>query len=139
MLTRFVEQQQAICAALLESSSRDDRQLMPINTEISVAEELIVVLKAFNDATEIICGKQYPTMGIVRPLLKKIKAILAIKENDSILVKQMKKEIQKDIEQCYRDEDINIFLKVAMFLEPRSKEMPFLTSEEKQRVRETAN
>ena len=50
---------------------------------------------------------------IVRPLLKKIEAILALKENDSILVKQIKKEIQKDIEQRYWDEDIN--LKVAMF------------------------
>ena len=52
--------------------------------EIFVAKELIVVLKAFHDATEIICGEPQPTIGIVRPLLKKIKAILAIKENEVI-------------------------------------------------------
>ena len=97
MLIRFVEQQQAICAALLESSSRDDRHLMLTDAEISVAEELIVVLKAFHDATEIISGENYPMIGMVRPLLKKIEAILAIKENDGALVKQIKSEIQKDI------------------------------------------
>ena len=119
MLTRFVEQQQAICAALLESSSRDDRHLMPTDAEISVAEELIVVLKAFHDATEIISGEKYPTIEMVRPLLKKIEAILAIKENDGALVKQIKSEIRKDIGKRYQDEDINTLLKLAMFLEPR--------------------
>lgn len=63
MLTRFIEQQQAICAVLLESSSQDDQHLVPTDAEISVAEELIVVLKAFHDATEIINGEKYPTMG----------------------------------------------------------------------------
>ena len=38
-----------------------------------------MVLKAFHDATEIISGEKYPTIGMVRPLLKKIEA----KENDS--------------------------------------------------------
>ena len=63
---------------------------MPTDAEISVAEELIVVLKAFHDATEIISGEKYPTIGTVRPLLKKIESVLAIKENDSTLVKQIK-------------------------------------------------
>ena len=136
MLTRFIEQQQAICAVLLESSSRDDRHLMPTDAEISVAEELIVVLKAFHDATEIISGEKYPTIGIVKPLLKKLEVTLATKEDESSLVKQIKGVIQKDIGQRYQGEEISTLLKVAMFLEPRFKEMPFLNRAEKQQVKE---
>ena len=136
MLTRFIEQQQAICAVMLEGSSRDDRHLMPTDAEISVAEELIVVLKAFHDATEIISGEKYPTIGIVKPLLKKLEVTLATREDDSSLVKQIKGVIQKDIGQRYQGEDISTLLKVAMFLEPRFKEMPFLNRAEKHQVKE---
>ena len=136
MLTRFIEQQQAICAVMLEGSSRDDRHLMRTDAEISVAEELIVVLKAFHDATEIISGEKYPTIGIVKPLLKKLEATLATREDDSSLVKQIKGVIQEDIGQSYQGEDISTLLKMALFLEPRFKEMPFLNRAEKQQVKE---
>ena len=48
---------------------------MPTDAEISVIEEMIVVLKAFNDGTEIMSGEKYPTIGLVRPLLKKVEII----------------------------------------------------------------
>jgi len=137
MLTRFVEQQQAICAALLESSSRDDRHLMPTDAEISIAEKLIVVLKAFDDGTEIMSGEKYPTIGLVRPLLKKVEVILTDKEDDTTLVKQIKGAIKRDIDQRYLDDEISVVLTVAMFLEPRFKEMPFLTRREKEVVKQT--
>ena len=109
---------------------------MPTDAQISVAEELIVVLKAFHDATEIISGEKYPTIGIVKPLQKKLEVTLVTKKDDSSLVKQIKGVIQKDIGQCYQNEEISTLLKVAMFLEPRFKEMPFLNRAEKQQVKE---
>ena len=57
MLVRFTEQQQAICAVLLDS--REDRQLMPTDEEISIVEEMIVILKSFREPTEIMSGKKY--------------------------------------------------------------------------------
>lgn len=38
----------------------DDRHLMLTDAEMSVAEEMIVLLKAFHDATEITNGEKYP-------------------------------------------------------------------------------
>ena len=55
MLVRFTEQQQAMCAVLLDN--REDRQLVPTEEEISIAEELIVILKLFREATEIMSGE----------------------------------------------------------------------------------
>lgn len=63
------------------------------------------------------------------------KVTLTTKEDDSILVKQIKGVIQKDIAQCYQGEGIITLLKVAMFLEPRFKETPFLNRAEKQQVK----
>ena len=54
---------------------------MPTDAEISAAEELIVVLKDFHDATEIISGEKYATIGrymkyvIVMPCAQRISLI----------------------------------------------------------------
>ena len=66
MLARFIEQQQAVCAVLLEDGG--DRVLMPSSNEFAVIEELLDILKPFNDATEILSGDLYPTLGIVQPV-----------------------------------------------------------------------
>lgn len=69
---------------LLESQRRDDRQLMPTDNEISTAEELVAVLEAFNDATEIVSGEKYPTLGIVKPLFHKLlSSTLAAKDTEN--------------------------------------------------------
>ena len=43
-----------------------DRVLMPSATEFAVVKELVDILKPFNDATEILSGDIYPTLGIVQ-------------------------------------------------------------------------
>ena len=40
MLVPFIEQQQTICAVLLDGT-REDHQLMPTDQEISVPEEMV--------------------------------------------------------------------------------------------------
>ena len=42
MLSRFIEQQQSICAVFLEN--HDAQQFMPSNEEISAAKELVAIL-----------------------------------------------------------------------------------------------
>ena len=84
-------QQQPVCAVLLESQRRDYRQLMPTDNEISTAEELVAVLETVNDATEIVSGEKYPTIGIVKPLLHKLlSSTLAAKDTDNALTKSIK-------------------------------------------------
>ena len=40
MLERWLEQQQVVCAVLLESEKRDVRLIMPSSEEFTVAQEL---------------------------------------------------------------------------------------------------
>ena len=66
MLKRFIEQQQAICAMLLEDG--DNRSLMPSTDKITIIEELVEILKHFYQAAEILIGELYPTIGVVFPI-----------------------------------------------------------------------
>ena len=66
MLTRFTEQKQAVCAVLLEDGG--DRILMPSATEFAVIEELVKILEPFDEATDILSGETYPTLGIIQPV-----------------------------------------------------------------------
>ena len=70
ILERLLEQQQAVCAVLLESEKRDVRLLMPSSEEFTVAQEVNEILKTFHFATEIISAKKYPTIAIVHPLIQ---------------------------------------------------------------------
>ena len=71
MLERVVEQQQALCAVLLDSQDRVVRSLLPDGAEWSVIEELMVILKPFALGTTVLSGSSYGTISIVSPLIHK--------------------------------------------------------------------
>ena len=135
MLVRFTEQQQAICAVLLDN--REDRQLMPTYQEISVVEEMIMILKSFRDATEIMSGETYPSLGIVMPLLKKILSILIPKEGDNSLVREVKNTVRSDLERRYQSDEVKHILRIATFLDPRFKSLPFVDTSERVEIKLT--
>ena len=134
MLARFIEQQQAVCAVLLEDGG--DRVLMPSSTELAVIEELVDILKPFNDATEILSGDLYPTLGIVQPVFHQfLSEILPSKPGDGDVVKKIKDAIRQNLSTRYQEEDIKTMLLVAMYLDPRFKKAPMLTAEKKASIK----
>jgi len=64
MLKRFLEQQQVICAILLEDG--DNRSLMPTMDEITTIEELAKISEHFY---QVISGELYSAIGVVFPIL----------------------------------------------------------------------
>jgi len=83
MLERVVEQQQALCAVLMDSQDRVVRSLLPDGAEWSVIEELMVILKPFALATTVLSGSAYGTISNVSPLIHKFYSHLDRKEDDS--------------------------------------------------------
>ena len=71
MLERVVEQQQPLCAVLLDSQDRVVRSLLPDGAEWIVIEELLAILKPFAIATTVLSGSSYATISIVCPLIYK--------------------------------------------------------------------
>jgi len=94
MLERVVEQQQALCAVLLDSQDRVVHSLFPDGAEW--IKELMVILKPFALATTVLSGLAYGTISIVSPLIHKFCCNLDRKEDDSANLKQMKEAIQSE-------------------------------------------
>ena len=134
MLKRFIEQQQAICAMLLEDG--DNRSLMPSTDEIATMEELVEILKHFYQATEILSGELYPTIGVVFPILNRFLTVLLISgSNDKDVAKKIKEKIKQDLITRYQSDEIENVLHISMYLDPRFKLLPMLTEEQKRTVR----
>ena len=130
MLARFIEQQQAVCAVLLEDGG--DRVLMPSSNEFAVIEQLVDILKPFNDATEILSGDLYPALGIVQPVFYRFMSeVLTSKPEDRDVVKKIKDAIRQNLSTRYQEEQIETMLLVAMYLDPRFKKAPMLTAMKK--------
>ena len=102
MLATLLRQQQAICAVLLDSEKHRDKDLMPTSQEFTVAEELLAILKPFNDTTEAVSGERYPTLSIVLPILELLHVTLKATDYDSHLVKEIKCVIRADLELRYQ-------------------------------------
>ena len=64
---------------------------MPSSNEFAVIEELVDILKPFNDATEILSGDLYRTLEIVQLVFHQFSSeILASKAEDRDTVKKLK-------------------------------------------------
>jgi len=130
MLERIVEQQESLCAVLLDNQDRAVRSLLPDGAECSVIEELMVILKPFALATTVLSGSSYGTISIVSPLIHKFCSNLDGKEDDSENLKQLKVAIQSDLKGRYVGDTAKLLQEVA-FLDPRFKQLNFLSDDDK--------
>ena len=129
MLQRLQEQQAAIAATLMESK---DTHLMPEGSEWKVIDQLVEILTPFNLATETMSGEKYPTISMIIPLLHKLLNVtLKIHVDDDTCTKEIKEAISNDLCSRYQSTTIQKLLKVATYLDPRCKSLPFLSNTEK--------
>ena len=67
MVSRVLEQQQAICAVL--AKARKNRHKMPTDSEFSILEAIAKVFKPLSYLTDTLPGEKCVTVSAVRPLL----------------------------------------------------------------------
>ena len=132
MLERLMEQQAPIAAVLMDGKVR---HLMPEGEEWSVIEVLVDILKPFQQATEAMGAVSYPTLSTVKPLLYKlVNRTLEVKENDTVVVKEVKRNIKRDLQERYSTPSVARILNITTFLDPRYKELPFLDQLTRRRI-----
>ena len=123
MVSRILEQQQPLCATLLEIHKTE---LMPTDVEFNTLEELVTTMKPLVDITEAIGSEKWITISTVQPILTKLmKFHLAFDANDSVLIKTIKKVMLDDLKERYTGHIIQLLTK-ATLLDPRFKNMKFL-------------
>lgn len=121
MISRFLEQQQAICGVL--AGDRSTWHLMPKDNDISVLEEVTQLLRPLHDFTDILASEKQVTLSSRKPVLEHINTeILEEQVEDSNLIKQMKRVMREDLLEHLRyTEEIKNVLNICSFVGPTFK------------------
>ncbi|XP_004867373.1 zinc finger BED domain-containing protein 1 [Heterocephalus glaber] len=134
MLQRLQEQQFAVAGVLVEDSN--NHHLMLEAAEWATVEGLVQLLQPFQQVAEVLSASRYPTVSMVKPLLHMLlTSTLTAKDTDSKEISMAKEVIARELAGAYREPpDVDMFLNVATFLDPRYKRLPFLSAFERQQV-----
>ncbi|XP_071793267.1 E3 SUMO-protein ligase ZBED1-like [Asterias amurensis] len=124
MIGRFLEQRTAVQRVLM--ANRDTSQLVPRWQDIDVLEAVQKALAPVADFTDIISAENYVTVSSIVPLMHLLSTdIMAAKEDDVQLTKDIKTRIVEYMEGKYNDETGMathvLLLHVTTLLDPRFK------------------
>ncbi|XP_065096446.2 E3 SUMO-protein ligase ZBED1-like [Paramisgurnus dabryanus] len=133
MVDRFLEQQPAVCAALLSPQVRRGESDICTLTEadISNAEDIIKALKPMKDATVLMSEESSPSICLIAPLQAQLIQDSS-GESESSMVREIKHAISGDLSKRYKSEQERNTLLTASALDPRFKGLPFLSVEERE-------
>ncbi|KAI4797683.1 hypothetical protein KUCAC02_024923 [Chaenocephalus aceratus] len=134
MLERFLEQQPAICAALLSSEVRKTEKDLCTLTEsdVTTAEEVVSALMPMKEATQYMSKEKTPTLSVIAPLQDTLINGLQPIEGESAVIKEMKAAMSGDLQKRYID--LRATLHACSVMDPRFKSLPFLTENQRQEV-----
>ncbi|XP_028430301.1 zinc finger BED domain-containing protein 1-like [Perca flavescens] len=134
MLLRFLEQQPAVCAALLSPEVRkSSTDVFTLNeSDIGNAEEIARALKSMQVATTVMSEEKNPTRSLVPPLLAQLLRNTQDNSGDTALIRDVKQSICQDLKKRYASAAEKNTLYTASSLDPRFKTLPFLSPEERQ-------
>ena len=120
MVSRVVEQQQAICAVL--ASDRKNWHRMPSASEFSILEAVLEVFKPLSVFTDALSGEGHVTISAVRTLLHHLfENVLHVESGSNGLVNELTLSISRNLSSRYEDPDIGELLDKCSFLDPRFK------------------
>ena len=81
------------------------------------------------------CTDKYSTISTVKPLLYKLLSkTLEAQDDDSTTLRDMKMAVKSDLSRRYQKDDVKDVMNRVTFLDPRYKELPFLSDREKSQV-----
>ncbi|XP_013361045.1 PREDICTED: zinc finger BED domain-containing protein 1 [Chinchilla lanigera] len=134
MLERLREQQFAVAGVLVEDSN--NHHLMLEAAEWAAVDGLVELLRPLQQVAEALCACRYPTISMVKPLLHMLlSSTLAPKDTDAKELSMAKELMAKELAAAYQQApEVDMFLNVATFLDPRYKRLPFLSALDRQQV-----
>ena len=116
MLERFLEQQPAICTALLFTEVRKNAKELWTLTEadLACAEDEAKALKLLKVATLVMSEEKTPTLSVIAPLQAQLCNCAHVQATDSALTRDIKNTVSGDLGKRYVSD--RSFLCTAFFL-----------------------
>jgi hypothetical protein len=134
MIRRLLKIMPAIVSVLYQCNLV---HLVPSDIDISRMEELVAVLLPFEIATKMVCVESQPTCSMILPIMSSlVQRDLHENTTDSPMLRKAKSVILKDLESRYTDTDKQRLLKISSFLDPRFKELNWLSQDEHGEVKQ---
>ena len=131
MIQRVLEQQQPLCATVLELKKGD---LIPTDVELTNMEIFVEIMKPIVEITEALGTQKYITTSVIRPLLHKLlNNILKNSDSDCRFTKMMKLRMKENLHDRYTGPTLELLNKVAFF-DPRFKSLNFVADSERERT-----
>ena len=127
MLKRLTEQMPALHALAMDQTLKikNIKPLLYDFEDQKMVEQLTAVLEPFETATTLLSGEETPTLSLVVPTLAKIKKTLKqMEDEEGRKTAHMERSIIEDLE-IRTKKDMEIY-KIASYLDPRTKELPFM-------------
>nr|XP_057922488.1 E3 SUMO-protein ligase ZBED1-like [Doryrhamphus excisus] len=131
MLSRYLEQQAAIAAALASPEIRQNiRYLDTLDScDIRDAEDLVKLLYPLKTATTVLCEEKRPTVSLIAPLKSMIEQSMTPNDGDSTTVADTKTAILRNIADGYSGDSYDYLLECTA-LDPRFRTLPQLDSDQ---------
>ena len=101
MLERYLEQQAAVYAALIEVKKNVKDLVTLSDDDIHNIEELIKILKPLKTVTTMMCSQKHPTVSLIHPLKEMLLRQLQPLPTDNTLVTDVKTVISSDLRPRY--------------------------------------
>ena len=119
MIERIIEQKEAIREIL--GSDRKTAHFVLSWQDNDVLDSVVAVLAPLRKFTDLLAGEKRVTASAIIPLLKHLTTeVLAVKETENTLTKEIKMRVKSDITSRYDITTTNL-LEVCTFLDPRFK------------------
>lgn len=134
MLQRLRENQQAVTSVLLEDAN--NQTLLLGAAEWTLLEGLLRLLQALRSAADMFCRTACPSISMLKPVLHMLQSTaLRPCDGDPAELRDARRAVAGALDEAYaRPAELDMFLKVASFLDPRYKRLPFLTPSERAQV-----
>lgn len=104
MLQIYTEQQAAIYAALMSQEVKKNvKDVVTLSDgDVSVMEEIIILLEPIKTITTLMCDEKFPTVSLIHPFKERLLQHLQVKDSDSTIVKAVKTAISSDLQPRFK-------------------------------------
>ncbi|KAI4502977.1 hypothetical protein M0802_002021 [Mischocyttarus mexicanus] len=129
-------QKHSYISSILDNVENSEQESINLTLEEwNVIDDLVNVLEPFKVTIITLSEEKMPLISLLRPLLwQLVSAHMKVRERDSETARSFKESLSSMLYQQYADYNVNLLLQIATTLDPRFKQLPYASEEDKSLV-----
>lgn len=122
-----------IITTIFETVEGIDHESVDLSDEQwKIIEDVVTVLEPFKVTIMTLSEEKMPIISLLKPLLwHLVSSHMKPKDDDSDFARSLKETMSEMLVERYADPTVNLLLQIATSLDPRFKQLPYATTEDK--------